>query len=725
MLIDETGYIHSYEQFSFTTIWGCSKKFNIYLLYSNRPKNISKNYSIHIDAFDKYTLKYHASWYLSIPFIFLPVNRVTSSLIIPFQSTQSIQTCNFTCNNGGQCIKYLNREKFFCHCPANWTGSFCDIPVDCSDCSNYSVCIGSWNNRSICVCSDKRTGPRCLIPKDCPPNTCQNNGQCISLQDNVNDFLFTCSCSDHFYGLACESERMKLEIVFNDLEISSYILIYIITKEEDRPMKTNVFIQKLLHNQQMVTIYTTKLVHIAFLKYSNSYYLAVMQHPRKVHDNIFTSISPSQRCLSTDELFNSSLLVLPYIQRVKYYHLFCQTQSNLWCFFDEMYMCICTTENHANCWKFDHHVSFACRHEDFCQNNALCFQDDITCPSTTICICNDCYFGTRCQLYAKGFGLTLDDILRYEIQRNSTFSQQRISIKVSTAVTMVIFVVGFFSGIFSSMTFQRKGSQQVGCGLYLFASSITSLLIMIIFTVKFWFLILSQIDFIINRAVLQLGCKTIEFVLKGLIYTDNWFNGCVAIERVCAVFLGVNFNKIKSKRIAKWIIFILPILITTTIIYEPLYRGLYDDEEEQRTWCVTHYSQSLQIYNSAIILIHFLVPFIINLCSASFIIIMTARQRNTSQSRLTYKQHLLKQLQEHKQILISPIALVILSLPRLIISLLSTCIKSSRNPWLYLVGYFISFLPSMLMFIIFVSPSDLYRNEFKESIKIFQRCCQQ
>src|SRR4051812_2310861 len=109
-------------------------------------------------------------------------------------------------------------------------------------------------------------------------------------------------------------------------------------------------------------------------------------------------------------------------------------------------------------------------------------------------------------------------------------------------------------------------------------------------------------------------------------------------------FFGVNFNKIKSKCIAKWLIFILPIVIMTTIIHEPLYRGLYDDEEEQRTWCVTHYSQSLQIYNSAIILIHFLVPFIINLCSACFIIIMTARQRNASQSRLTYKQHLLKQL---------------------------------------------------------------------------------
>jgi hypothetical protein len=268
------------------------------------------------------------------------------------------------------------------------------------------------------------------------------------------------------------------------------------------------------------------------------------------------------------------------------------------------------------------------------------------------------------------------------------------------------------------MTFRRKLSQQVGCGLYLLASSITSILTMIILTMKFWFFISSQIHVISNRIVLQLGCKSIEFCLKLLLYTDNWLNGCVAIERAYAVWIGVRFNKIKSKQIAKWMIFILPILIMISILHEPLYRDLYDDEEEQRIWCVTHYSSLLQKYNSAIVLIHFLFPFLINFSSPFIIIITTARQRTISQTRMTYKQHLRQQFIEHKHIFISSIALVILSLPRLIISLISSCVKASRNPWLLLIGYYISFIPSLLMFIIFVLPSDLYSQEFKESIKI-------
>ncbi|CAF1246940.1 unnamed protein product [Adineta steineri] len=148
-----------------------------------------------------------------------------------------------------------------------------------------------------------------------------------------------------------------------------------------------------------------------------------------------------------------------------------------------------------------------------------------------------------------------------------------------------------------------------------------------------------------------------------------------------------------------------------------MYRDLYDDYEENRIWCVTHYSKFIQTYNSTIIFIHFLIPLLINFFSAVFIIIMTARQHNTSNSKLTFYQQLIKQLKEHKPILISSILVVILSLPRLIISLLTTCMKSSSKPLLYLIGYFISFLPSMLMLFIFVLTSDLYFKQFKESIK--------
>ena len=114
--------------------------------------------------------------------------------------------------------------------------------------------------------------------------------------------------------------------------------------------------------------------------------------------------------------------------------------------------------------------------------------------------------------------------------------------------------------------------------------------------------------------------------------------------------------------------------------------------------------------------IHLLVPFLANLCSALLIIFGSARQRLTVKKNETFKEHLLKKMSEHKQLLLSPFILLILAMPRLIISLVSGCVDPSQNPWLYLCAYFISFTPPMLIFAVFVLPSQLYMKTFKESI---------
>ncbi|CAF1033075.1 unnamed protein product [Adineta steineri] len=57
------------------------------------------------------------------------------------------------------------------------------------------------------------------------------------------------------------------------------------------------------------------------------------------------------------------------------------------------------------------------------------------------------------------------------------------------------------------------------------------------------------------------------------------------------------------------------------------------------------------------------------------------------------------------------------AIPRLIISFLSGCMKSARDAWFYLIGYFISFIPSMMSFVIFVLPSSMYKKIFDQSME--------
>jgi len=349
---------------------------------------------------------------------------------------------------------------------------------------------------------------------------------------------------------------------------------------------------------------------------------------------------------------------------------------------------------------------------------------------------SSCVVGDQCNPYRKSIGLTMNDLLRDQIKRNISFLKQSSLIKSTAGITMMMFIIGLVNGICSLTTFQNKELRKVGCVLYLFASSITSLLTISMFTIKFWFVILLGMNSTVNLSLLRTDCVFISPVLKLCLYIDGWLNVCVAIERTVNVFKGVTFDKKLSKRIARWIIFILPILIVLNLIHEPLHHQLieythqkykFEDrnltltedaeyEIEHNVMCVTHYSNSVQIYNTISLFAHLLVPFIVNVCSAVLIIVGTARQRSAARKKQPLKEHLIEQMKEHKQLLISPLILFLLALPRLIIALLSGCVDPSRNPWLYLSAYFISFTPPMLIFTVYVLPSELYMKTFKESM---------
>lgn len=381
---------------------------------------------------------------------------------------------------------------------------------------------------------------------------------------------------------------------------------------------------------------------------------------------------------------------------------------------------------------------------------------------------DDCRIGDQCRSYTRAIGLTLDDVFYNKIRASTPWNEQSVFVQITAAITMIMFAAGLINGILSVLTFKNKELRRVGCGMYLLMSSITSLITIALFTAKFWFFVLLEMNIQFNLFAIRAMCMSIEFFLKASLYLDGWLNACIAIERTVAVFKQVNFDKKKSKYAAKWILLCLPFLITSTVMHDPLHRRLFEyqtqtykikntsatvkqtieydlrsnrsiqvdqvknqsteydrnkdqfvlDQTQHHQLCVVEYSTSIQTYNIAILFIHLLVPFIANLCSALYIIFGTARQRSNAQRRESFRAHIIAQIREHKQLLISPLVLLMLSLPRLIIALIPGCINPSSNEWFYLFGYFISFIPPMLIFVIFVLPSKLYKKSLKET---FQR----
>jgi hypothetical protein len=546
---------------------------------------------------------------------------------------------------------------------------------------------------------------------------CDNNGTCVNLEPRADDpaARVVCLCPSGFAGMFCQIASRRLIISFHDIAIPSLIFLHFIQViEEKEHQRTDTF-KKIPIDQESVSIYNSFDFQILFVEFRNDNYLAYLQRPNLAQPTEIT-LSQRHRCPSISQIFKETFAGLHLLRRIKHYHKPCQMDHKLHCFYDERYMCLCDEDHRANCLTFDHNKTYKCQ-DDYgdCENGAQCFLDGEDCPLSSACLCLDCYYGSKCQFSTYGLGLSLDAILGYHIKPNVQVSDQSTYVKVSIGLTTIIFIVGTISSLLSILTFQTKQPRVVGCGVYLLAASTSSLLSIWIFTCKFLFLLLSQMALVTNRSFLQFQCVFVDFLLQVFLSFEDWLIACVAFERATAVIQNVRFNKSKSQQVAKKICFILLLFAICTSLHDPFHRRLLDDEEEQRTWCIVRYSTTFQRFNSFIRTFHFLVPFSINLISALIIITVTARSRTAIHRQISFKQHLVKQLLERKHLFVSPIVLTILALPRLIIAVLSSCMTSARDPNLFLIGYFTSIIPPLLIFVVFVLTSEIYKKAFLES----------
>ncbi|CAF0882892.1 unnamed protein product [Adineta steineri] len=338
-----------------------------------------------------------------------------------------------------------------------------------------------------------------------------------------------------------------------------------------------------------------------------------------------------------------------------------------------------------------------------------------------MCVCPECYYGGQCQFKSTAFRLSLDAILGYHILPHIKMIQQPTIIKFSLALTIIMTIAGFIDGILSVMTFKDQELRSRGCGIYLLGSAITTLFTMSMFALKFSILIVTQMSNTTNRSFLNSQCISIDFLLRISLYMDQWLNACVAIDRAITAVKGVSFNKDTSKRLARYVILALILFIISTTIHDPFHRNLSDDNSdddgENRIWCIAIYSSAVEIYDSFVNIFHFIAPFFINLISAIIIIRTTFVLHRNVHPNESYRKILFEQLRQHGHLVSGSFFLVILGIPRVIISLISNCMESINDPWIYVIGYFISFVPSTLTFVLFILPSKNYKGVFRKTIQ--------
>ena len=739
-LIDGTNerIIHSHQQLTYLYTKHCPMKYNIYLLYSNRPKLPDRNYSIQIDIYDKTSLAYHGTGWIPLNFLFLPIHRVAVQLDMPNIDNSTKICSNKNCVHG-QCQTYLNdptENSSFCHCDAGWSGVDCTIPYNCS-CSSHLSCAGiGANNRSICICPLNQWGPRCLLQNTfChsgPNGTCLHDGRCISIDEHVaSEKQFICICQKGFSGERCEIVDKTIIISFDEnIVLSQSVLFHFFRLNGNQPPEIGSTYRTIPTNQRSLTVLWSQSFHIAAAELlGDSFYLITVQQTYNRSSILFKMIHPSDRCAHLREVVNETILNFHLLRRIKYYHLPCQNRSPaLSCFFDDTHFCLCNDfgqQRVANCFEFNASMKHDCFGRSNCENDAQCLQDKPSCPETSVCVCPQCFSGVKCQFSSSLLSLSLDGILGYHIQPHVSVPDQPRIVQLSIGLTVFASIIGLINGLLSLLTFINKEPRKIACGVYLLASSINSLFVTITLVLKVSILLIAQMTFMTNRSFLYVQCLSLDSLLSIGLNMDQWLGACVGLERGLTVMKGPTYNQQTSRRLAKYIIIVLILFIVGTTVHDPIHRHLLEEDEndfeEQRIWCIVRYSDGVRAYSLFISMFHSLVGFSVNIISAIIIIVFTARQRTRSQPNRIYRKLLYEQLQQHRNLLIAPVVLIVLALPRLIISFAGGCMKSMSDSWLFLFGYFISIVPSSVTFLVFVFPSSSYREAFRMTVRQYRR----
>ena len=427
-------------------------------------------------------------------------------------------------------------------------------------------------------------GPTCRVSTThvCWKDKCLNNGTCLTVMAYTAFTFghFYCSCPPQFFGERCESEAGRLTFAFDKILVEQHphstitamilrlsflrtrsVVMYNLLEESYRHLYKYV---NLNLNQTVYFDRKNNKIDFSFLQlFTNpsrpygDYYLISANNTSTGSSLIATSQKQPVHTLDTivrlenhipyiDQLFNSTILNLNPLERVKFYQRPCRERTSLVGFHDDTFMCMCNRHRLPQCYVFIHHVANCSSTNNICLNKALCLQDDERRnPRGYVCICEQCFFGDFCQLTTSQYSISLDALIGQRLAFDNPIYRQPASVQLCLAFVILFFVVGLCLNSLTIALFSLRAKlRDVDSVLYVMASSVFGICSLTMLCTKFISLIVLP-----QMAASQLGCASIEYLLKLFPTICDWLNACVALEQLSMTRTGVIVNTLRNKRV--------------------------------------------------------------------------------------------------------------------------------------------------------------------------------
>lgn len=514
---------------------------------------------------------------------------------------------------------------------------------------------------------------------------------------------FICICSKFFYGDRCQHAKIAIQVWLNtstiiELPLASTIQFYDVDKNT---------LELVLRHQQATRRFPSQICYahdlpiapaLGILKahYDSLQPKYFIFYLRPNASSINISSSPEQ-CLLGSSLLKDNLSHVPDIFK---YHQICRndSQSQLLCFVDTDYLCICQWDHYrVDCFLHDIRID----HCDECLSNGKCIKGDIHNDNDFICLCPQCYRGDRCEFNMQAFGFTIDSLL---------VDCSREMMIVYLSMVMLLFIVGFFNNLCSFVTFKRPTPRKVGVGNYLFIITCFNQLSLFFLLVKF-----IQIIFgIINLE----SCKIVSYLFTVFTRSTYWLTSWVTIDRLFSILFPTS-TALKKPRLTIGISVVTLFCLFSMHIHEIICNTIIQQHTSTGSpICVTNFSAySISTYNRVSTLIHYLLPFCLQIIGITLLIILVARSRNKTSGNTIFRQVLIKQFYEQKELYITPIIVILSALPQTFLTFILACKNLTvGHRHALLIAYLLSFAPQVVGFILYVLPSTTYKKEFSETL---------
>ena len=402
------------------------------------------------------------------------------------------------------------------------------------------------------------------------------------------------------------------------------------------------------------------------------------------------------------------------------YHRFCQAKQNtnttLTCFRDLNYVCVCESDHYrAECFVYNRLIDRC----SVCLSNGFCLKGELKDKTDFLCLCSGCHYGQMCEFSNKFMSFTLDSLIVKDVQ-----TSRKLSTYAYLSITIVIFLFGLFNNLCSFVTFARVKTRKSGVGNYLLIVSVVDQCSLLLLLLKIIHIICGSNGTLFYYDSLNLySCKLVSYLLSTFTRITYWLTSLVTIERLCVALLPT-FVTMRKPRLALGLSIFVILVVSVMHAHEVIYYTVIVDPSYTSigiTLCITSYTKELvSTYNRANLLIHYVTPFFIQTVSMTILIVQITRSRARANGSTleTFLDLFKKQFIAHREYYITPIIIVLSSLPQTILSFSYACTEL-KKPWqryTLLTTYFLSYLPQMLGYILYVLPSTTYTEQFHQTI---------